>query len=96
MARRIDPKVGERVKELLATGLTRREIARQVGISKGTVRAMATGQWFKRPAKRPAKRRVEFKPPSGPLVWCSRCRANVQKPCVACGARRWKAGQNQK
>ena len=79
--------VVDEIQRLLDTGsLSQRKIARRIGVSRGTVNAIALG---KRPARRPRSRdeRDEFVPPSGPLVRCPICGGLVQAPCLACRVR---------
>jgi hypothetical protein len=75
--------VVDEIREMLREGkLSQRSIARQIGVSRGTVNAIALG---KRPE--PGLRRRadgDFVPPSGPKRWCRGCGAMVQTPCLAC------------
>jgi hypothetical protein len=72
--------------QLLHEGkLSQRSIARQAGVSRGTVNAIALG---KRPE--PGLRRradSDFTPPSGPKRRCGGCGGKVQMPCLACYVR---------
>jgi len=77
----------DEIERLLHEGsLSQRKIARRVGVSRGTVNAIARGQ---RPDYRALRReRVdEFAAPSGPVTRCPTCGARVQMPCLACRVR---------
>jgi transcriptional regulator with XRE-family HTH domain len=79
--------VVEQIRRLLASGdLSQRAIARQLGVSRGTVNAIALG---KRPeARRQAERGADgFDPPVGPLRRCPDCGGLVLMPCLACRVR---------
>jgi len=83
----IAPAVVERVRELLReANLSQRQIARQLGVSRGTVNAIARG---KRPDYEARRRHRPggIVPPSGPYVRCPTCGARVQMPCLACQIR---------
>ena len=74
------------IRQLLHEGkLSQRTIARQAGVSRGTVNAIALG---KRPE--PVVRRrpeSDFVPPSGSVRRCGGCGAKVQMPCLLCYVR---------
>jgi hypothetical protein len=75
------------VRDLLAEGkLSQRKIAQQVGVSRGTVNAIARG---KRPeyAAAPLEPGVDFRPPSGPPARCPGCGGMVRMPCLVCHVR---------
>jgi len=67
-------------------GLSQRKIARRVGVSRGTVNAIARGQ---RPDYRALRRERanDFVAPTGPVARCPTCGARVQMPCLACRVR---------
>jgi hypothetical protein len=74
----------DRVRQLLREGrLSQRRIARHVGISRGTVNAIALGR---RPDRAPRQPEDDagFAPPSGAHVRCAGCGGLVQMPCLAC------------
>src|SRR5262245_31831524 len=70
---------------LLAEGkLSYRKIARQVGISRATVGAIASGRrkgWYDRPTTDPLA-------PTGPPERCVGCGSRVYLPCRACHVRK--------
>ena len=69
---------------ILSGSLSQRKIARRLGVSRGTVNAVARG---KRPA--PGQRPCEdpLAAPSGPLVRCPGCGGLVRSPCLLCRVR---------
>lgn len=76
-----------RIEELLAEGtVSRRAIAREIGVSRPIVNAVARGERRPRaPVARAARQEVEIN--LGPLARCAACGAKVYLPCVACQAR---------
>lgn len=79
--------LADEIRELLDSAeLSQRKIARRVGVSRGTVNAIALG-------KRPdySVRRVgpsdDFIPPSGPPRRCPGCGGMVRMPCLGCHVR---------
>ncbi len=66
---------------------SQRGIARRLGVSRGTVNAVARGR---RPAysRRPAVHYRGFQPPSGLPRRCPGCGGMVQMPCLVCYLRR--------
>lgn len=77
----------DQIKRLLEEGdLSQREIARQVGVSRGTVNAIARGN---RPdyEARGREREDDVVAPGGPPVRCPTCGGMVQMPCLACRVR---------
>jgi hypothetical protein len=75
------------IERLLRDGhLSQRKIAERLGVSRGTVNAIARG---KRPDYRARKRGPEedFVGPRGPLTRCPGCGAMVEMPCLACRVR---------
>ena len=77
----------DRIERLLAEGeLSQRKIAKLVGVSRGTVGGIASGN---RPDyERLKQERADKLPqPKGPLRRCSTCGARVQLPCMACHIR---------
>ncbi|MHC4399969.1 MAG: winged helix-turn-helix transcriptional regulator [Planctomycetota bacterium] len=78
----------DEVKRLLSEGrLSQRKIARRVGVSRGTVNAIARG---KRPDYEARAKEDDFLAPAGPLARCSTCGGMVYMPCLACGVRAMK------
>ena len=72
------------IRRMLQEGrLSQRKIASQIGVSRGTVNAIALG---KRPCHRNELRgaREGFIPPTGPLMRCPGCGGRVQMPCLLC------------
>ena len=66
--------------------LSQRKIAAVVGVSRGTVNAIARGRRLSCPPRRgPAAE--GFQPPSGPHLRCPGCGGKVQMPCLACYVR---------
>lgn len=79
--------VVDQIRGLLAAGgLSQRKIAEQVGISRGTVNAIARG---KRPdyVARWVLSGNDFTPPGGRPVRCPGCGGMVQMPCLLCHVR---------
>jgi transcriptional regulator with XRE-family HTH domain len=79
--------VADEIKRLLDEGnLSQRRIARQLGVSRGTVHAIARG---KRPDYRTRKREREdeFVATGAPWGRCPTCGGMVQMPCLACRVR---------
>ena len=74
------------IHQLLREGrLSQRSIARQAGVSRGTVNAIALG---KRPDPLPQCRpEGDFVPPSGSVRRCGSCGGLVQMPCLLCYVR---------
>lgn len=72
------------IRALLHQGeLSQRKIAERVGVSRGTVHAIAKGKRPEKPRRRPA-RFVDYIPPSGPAMRCHTCGGKVQMPCLRC------------
>jgi transcriptional regulator with XRE-family HTH domain len=75
------------IRSMLAEGrLSQRRIAERMGVSRGTVNAIARG---KRPDYTPVRRAADtnFVPPSGPPTRCPGCGGLVRMPCLACYVR---------
>ena len=81
------------IRELLADGsLSQRAIAERIGVSRGTVTAIAQGKRREyRPLKLPAD--IHFIPPAGRPVRCPGCGGLAQMPCLTCYIRKWKYRQ---
>lgn len=82
----IAPAVVREIRDLLAGGgLSQRKIAQRVGVSRGTVNAIARG---KRPDYLPRRQPADgLIPPSGPPRRCPGCGGMVQMPCLVCHLR---------
>ena len=79
--------VVDEIKRLLDIGeLSQRSIARQMGVSRGTVGAIANGNRPDYEAQR-RFRENRFVVPEGPPVRCPGCGAMTQMPCLACHVR---------
>jgi len=73
------------IKRQLADGkLSQRQIARQTGISRATISAIASGR---RPEYEPRVRDDEPERPTGPPVRCTGCGGRVYLPCRLCRIR---------
>jgi transcriptional regulator with XRE-family HTH domain len=76
--------VVDEIRRMLQEGrLSQRNIARRIGVSRGTVNAIALG----RRVSCAARRRCDadgFTPPAGVPVRCPGCGARVQMPCLLC------------
>ncbi len=81
----IAPGVVEEIRSLLSQRqLSQRKIAKRLGVSRGTVNAIALG---KRP-DRPVRRRADdFIAPRGIPQRCPICGGLVQMPCLVCQVR---------
>lgn len=79
--------VVEEIERLLAAGcLSQRGIARRIGVSRGSVNAIAQGKRPDHQARRLTER-DSLVVPSGPPVRCATCGGLVQMPCLACRLR---------
>jgi transcriptional regulator with XRE-family HTH domain len=79
--------VVQEIMRLLAEGrLSQRKIARVVGVSRGTVCAIARGKRLDRKARRNEKEAEER--PLGPPERCPGCGGLVHLPCRACRLRK--------
>jgi Helix-turn-helix domain len=67
-----------------AGSLSQRKIARRLGVSRGTVNALAQG---KRPAHLGRTDFEDFAPPIGPPRRCPGCGGLVLMPCLLCHVR---------
>ena len=83
----IDPEVIAEAERLLVEArLSQRKIATRLGISRGTVNALALGRRRVRPPRPPSPQR-DFVPPAGLPVRCHGCGGKVQMPCLLCYVR---------
>ena len=79
------------VHRLLGKGsLSQRDIARNLGISRGTVQAIAAG---KRRERGPTREPATFFSPTAVPKRCPTCGGLVQMPCLLCHVRRLRARQ---
>ena len=67
-------------------GLSQRQIASHIGVSRGTVNAIALGRRGDNSGRRSALG-GGFTPPTGMPVRCPGCGARVQMPCLVCHIR---------
>ena len=77
----------DEIRRMLGQGrFSQRKIAQQLGVSRGTVHAVARG---KRPdlAPRCPSGNEGFQPPSGLFTHCPGCGGRVQMPCLLCYVR---------
>jgi len=80
----IAPAVVDEIKRLLESGhLSQRTIAQQLGVSRGTVNAIALGKRLDPDPDRDAG----FAAPEGPLTRCPGCGGLVLMPCLLCRVR---------
>jgi DNA-binding XRE family transcriptional regulator len=78
------------IRQMLAeSGLSQRAIAQRMGVSRGTVNAIAQG---KRHDYIPHlfSQDNHFNPPSGLPARCPECGGLTQMPCLACYIHKWK------
>jgi hypothetical protein len=72
---------------------SQRAVARRLGVSRGSVQAVARGKYrLHPPLKRPTGE--GFQPPQGRHLRCPGCGGKVQLPCLACYLRRKKEKEN--
>jgi len=83
----IAPTVEQEIRALLAEGqISQRKIAQRLGVSRGTVNAIACGRRPDYTARR-RESPTDFTPPSGLPARCPTCGGLVQMPCLACHVR---------
>ncbi len=88
--------VVEEIERLLAAGcLSQRGIARRIGVSRGSVNAIAQGKRPDPQTRRPA-REDALVAPGGPPVRCPTCGGMVQMPCLACRLRALKESHRRR
>ena len=83
----IAPSIVSEIRDLLVRGeLSQRRIAQRLGVSRGTVNAIAQK---KRPdySARQERQPGDFIPPAGRPTRCPGCGGMVQMPCLACQVR---------
>ena len=82
----ISPALAEKVRSLLVDDkMSQRQVARLTGVSRATVKAIASGEWFERYR---ARHGCDNTTPT--LARCPECGAMVEMPCRACEVRRLK------
>ncbi len=80
----------QEIRELLAEGsLSQRAIAGRMGVSRGTVSAIAQGKRRDCPS-RLFSQEIPFISPAGRPVRCPGCGGLAQMPCLACYINKWK------
>ena len=85
--------VVKEIQQMLAEGsLSQRAIAERMGVSRGTVCAIAQGKRGDYPP-RFLRLDMHFIPPAGRPARCSGCGGLVQMPCLACYIRQSKRRQ---
>lgn len=75
------------VERLLQSGVSQRTAARTLGVSRGSVHAIATGKRARRDPRRHAPEEPRIELPRGPLIRCPICGGLVRSPCLACQIR---------
>jgi hypothetical protein len=76
--------VVDEIRRLLRRGdLSQRKIAERLGVSRGTVNAIALGRRLERSARR-GQEDDGFIAPTGLHVRCPGCGGKVQMPCLRC------------
>ena len=86
----LETAVVEQVQQLLAAGLSQREAARKVGVSRGSVHAIATGKRTLRENPSRDADEAELVTPRGPWQRCPQCGGRVMMPCLACQIRQFR------
>ena len=93
------PEKVQQIRQMLAEGKhSQRRIARILGVSRGTVLAIANNRRPDYEALRRARQEEEetaLLQFSGPPRRCPDCGGKVYMPCLACRARRWKEKQRR-
>jgi hypothetical protein len=92
----IAPERVQQVRQLLAEGKhSQRAIARIIGISRGTVGAIASGKRRDARPRRDTCKVDEFSQPTGPPERCPGCGAMVYMPCRLCRTRAAKSSSSR-
>ena len=82
------------IRHLLAQGgMSQRAIAARMGVSRGTVAAIALGKRRDYPLG-DSRNNPGLVSPAGRPLRCAGCGCLVQMPCLACYIRWWKRSQN--
>ena len=80
----ISTTVIDEIRRMLSEGhLSQRKIASQIGVSRGTVNAIALGRRMGQTGRGPQEN-DGFIPPAGAAIRCNGCGAKVQMPCLVC------------
>jgi hypothetical protein len=75
----------DEIRRMLAEGrLSQRKIAQTMGVSRGTVNAIALGKRSHTSACHPRREDDGFTPPTGMHVRCPGCGGLTQMPCLLC------------
>ena len=75
----------EEVRRMLREGrISQRKIARRLGVSRGTVNAIARGRRRDDSAGGRGREEADFTPPTGLPRRCPGCGGLAQMPCLAC------------
>jgi len=86
--------VVKEIRQMLAEGsLSQRAIAGRMGVSRGTVCAIAQGKRHDYPPQY-FRKDIHLISPAGLPVRCSGCGGLVQMPCLACYIRQWRRRRN--
>jgi hypothetical protein len=72
---------------LIETKLSQREIARRTGISRGSVRAIASSRQFENATCRPTEE-IDWERPVGSPERCPDCGGLIFPPCILCATRK--------
>jgi hypothetical protein len=81
--RRISEATAREVRQLLADGVSQRNVVRQVGVSRNSVQRIATGRWAPKAHANPREATLTARRCSG----CGALAAFSGPVCVACAAR---------
>lgn len=85
----IAPALVDQIRQMLTQGeLSQRKIAQRLGISRGTVNAIAQGKRTSVPLWRHGS--DDYVPPAGPPRRCPGCGGIVLMPCLLCHVRAMK------
>ncbi len=91
----ISTAVIDEIQRLLGEGrLSQRKIARQIGVSRGTVNAIAMGKRIDS-ARREGVSGDGFVPPRGRAKRCPGCGGMVKMPCLLCFIRKQPTAQGR-
>ncbi len=81
------------VKKLLGKGLSQREVARQLGVGRATIGAIASGKrglHGRLESSCKSKNNDHWSELTGDFVRCPECGSKVLLPCVGCAAHRFR------
>lgn len=86
------PEVIQAAQELWNEGkLSRRAIAKKLGISRGSMSSIARGDLKPHPPREPRQADDTSALDTGPIERCPTCGGRVYAPCRLCAVRDWKA-----